>query len=705
MLENKALAAAESAMTKQKAEPRGTALQRNLNERMKQAGLGIRALARKAVPPVDHSVVSRLANGQSKQISLDVVTRLAGTLGCTVSELLDEVATAAEPVEGVGVVVALHQIEPSSFNARKLFAEGPLAELVESIAEHGLLQDLIVRARGGGHYEIVAGERRWRALQRLAKDGRWKAQRPVPCRVVSGDDGAMRAVALVENLQREDLAPLEEAEAYAALCKLDPKIWTTATIAEKIGKTRRHVQLRLELLAKLAAPLKMALAENKITLAQARAASIATPKRQKELLPDMVEDGQLATAEDVRFAATEDWIPLERAFFDLEGLEDSIAEDPETGKRYFTNSDLFLTRQKQAAEAKVAELKTEWAWAELRDYYSEWEFKHSTDKAKAGAIVTLHSYSFKVAIHTGLVKPAPAKSGHKADAPRPEHTRGLLIHAHNVKTAALQAAIAGDHRTTLILVILGLMGATRCVHIRGDVHGGDDLILAPAVEAILDRPRPQFKNLLAPKAEGHVTAGLQIANARYGIGTEDKDEVALYQALKGMGDHDLNELFAALVAARAGTFNEWGPELGDRRLAVALADDLKINVADHWQIDEAYLKLCRKARLAEIAAAIKVGLQKRRTSQGLGPLFLTAAELEKLPGPKLRDAILARLDELRAAEAPPYIPREMRFGSKAALEAHKPKPRSGQPAAGDAGGDDDLAASLPPRMRAKKPDG
>jgi len=700
MSENKAMAAAEADIAKQKAAPHGTALTRNLRQRVKQRGLSIRAIA--AGAGVDHSDLSRLLNNQKKRVSLDLITRLAAYFGCTVSELLDEAAPAAEPVEGVGVIVTLGQIKPPSFNARKLFAEAPLAELAESIAEHGLLQDLIVRSLGGaGRYELVAGERRWRALQRLAKDGRWKPHQPVPCRVVEGDDASMRAVALVENLQREDLAPLEEAEAYAALCKLDPKTWTSATIAKKVGKTRRHVQLRLWLLARLAPPLKTALAENRITLAQARAASVATPKRQKELLPDMVEDGELATAEDVRYAATRDWIPLELAIFDLEGLESSIAEDSETGERYFINHKLFLERQSKAAEARVAELKTVWAWAELRDYYSEWEFGHSSDKAKAGAIVTFTSYNGKVGVHTGLVKRAPAKAKAKADAPRPEFTKAHLIHAHNVKTSALQAAIAGDHRSALILVILGLMGATRCVHISADGHGANDLILAPEVEAILDRHRPWFKDLLAPKAEVHMTAGVQITPARYEIGAGAEDEVALYQALKSMADSDLDELFAALVAARAGTFNEWGPELGERRLAVALADDLNIDMADHWRIDEGYLKLCRKARLAEIADAIKVGLQKTRTSRGLGPLFLTAAELEKLPGPKLRAAILARLEELRAAGAAPYIPREMRFGSKSALEARKPKPRPTQTAAAD----NDLTASIPPHMQRKKPDG
>ena len=668
---NKAMAVAEADIAKHNAAPLDTALTRNLRERVEQAGLSIRAIA--AAAGVDHSDLSRLLNNQKKRVSLDLITRLAAHFGCTVSELLDEKPSlTAEPVEGVGVVVALHQIQPPSFNARTLFDETALAELTESIADHGLLQDLIVRSLGGaGAYELVAGERRWRALQRLAKDGRWPAHRPVPCRVVTGDDAFIRAVALVENLQREDLAPLEEAEAFAALRKLEPKTWTTAAIAEKIGKTRRHVQLRLDLLARLAAPLKKALAENKISLAQARAASVATPKRQKELLPDMVGDGQLATAEDVRFAATEDWVPLERAFFDLEGLESSITEDPETGKRYFTNSDLFAKRQKQAAEAKVAELKTEWAWAELRDYFQEWEFTRSTDKTKAGAVVALNSYNNKVAVHTGLVKCArkSAAAKDKPPAPRPEFTKAHLIHAHNVKTSALQTAIASDHRISLILVILGLMDATRCVHISGDGHGGDDLILAPEVEAILDRHRPRLKDLLVAKGDAMATAGVQIVRGNYGIGAEDKDEAALYQTLKSMADGDLNEIFAALVAARAGTFNGWGPELGDRRLAVALANDLKINLADHWQIDEAYLKLCRKARLAEIAVAIKVVLPGSPPAGRGDPK--DAAWFEKMTGPKLRAAILARLEESRADGEAPYIPREMRFGSKTDLEARE----------------------------------
>lgn len=685
-MSNKALADAESAIAKQMAEPRETALTRNLRKRVKQAGLSIRAIA--AAAGIDHSDLSRLLNNQKKRPSLDLITRLAAYFGCTVSELTGEAAPAAEPAEGAGVVITLGQIEPPSFNARQLFAEAPLAELAESIATHGLLQDLIVRSLGAaGAYELVAGERRWRALQRLAKDGRWPAQRPVPCRVVSGDDAFLRAVALVENLQREDLAPLEEAAAYAALLKLDPKTWTTAAIAEKIGKTRRHVQLRLELLARLAAPLKTALTENKITLAQARAVSVAPPKRQKKLLPDMIGKRYLATAEDVRRAVTRNWIPLDLAIFDLEGLESSITEDTDTGERYFTNRDLFAKRQKQAAEAKVAELDFEWAWAELRDYYREWEFTRSADKAKAGAVVTLDSYTNKVAVHTGLVKLARESAGakDKPPAPRPEFTKAQLIRAHNVKTSALQTAIANDFRTTLILAVLGLLGANRCIHISGEAHGGDDLILAPEVEAILDRHRPEFKDLLGAKAEAHATAGVRIARGYFGIGTEDKDEVALYQALKSMADRDLNELFAALVAARAGTFNGWRPELGDRRLAVALADDLKIDMADHWRIDEAYLKLCRKARLAEIAVAIKVALPKRAIQAGMigqrkpGSRLRDAAKFEKMTGPKLRAAILARLEELRVAGEAPYIPREMRFGSKAELEADKPKPRPDKP--------------------------
>jgi ParB/RepB/Spo0J family partition protein len=158
------------------------------------------------------------------------------------------------------------QILPSSLNPRRDWdsddAKEALAELAESIAADGLLQNLVVRADAKTEgwvrfrdqsgallplYELVAGERRFRAISRLIADGRWPEDQPIPVKIVDLDAAGHARVALIENLKRKDLKPLEEARAFAAL-RLGDAPMTTAEIAEAINSTQRLVQQRLQLL-------------------------------------------------------------------------------------------------------------------------------------------------------------------------------------------------------------------------------------------------------------------------------------------------------------------------------------------------------------------------------------------------------------------------------------------------------------------------
>ncbi len=158
------------------------------------------------------------------------------------------------------------QILPDPDNARRDWdsedAEAELWALADDIRENGLLQNLVVRplvpatvaeaasARGASgsdpQYLLVGGERRWRALGMLLATGHWRADQPIPVRVLEHDDDvAVRLAALSENLQRRDLNPIEEARAFQALRTLG---LATADIAERVGRTQRHVQMRLQLL-------------------------------------------------------------------------------------------------------------------------------------------------------------------------------------------------------------------------------------------------------------------------------------------------------------------------------------------------------------------------------------------------------------------------------------------------------------------------
>ena len=146
-------------------------------------------------------------------------------LGRGLEGLFDENAT-----ESAGAVeLRISEIEPNKNQPRKDFDEQALSELSESIAAHGLIQPIVVRPTAAGTYQIVAGERRWRASRMAGLD-------TVPVIVKELDDKAYLETALIENLQREDLNPLEEARGYKTL--ISNYGLTQEAVAKSVGKAR-----------------------------------------------------------------------------------------------------------------------------------------------------------------------------------------------------------------------------------------------------------------------------------------------------------------------------------------------------------------------------------------------------------------------------------------------------------------------------------
>ena len=155
----------------------------------------------------------------------------------------------------------LQRIEPNPNQPRKRFDEVELQALADSIAQHGLLQPLAVRDMGNGYYQIIAGERRWRAC-RLA------GLSEVPVTVVEADDRTVMELALVENLQREDLNPMEEAEGYRML--LEEYGLTQEQAAQQVGKSRSAVANALRLLT-LSDEVRALVESGELTAGHARA--------------------------------------------------------------------------------------------------------------------------------------------------------------------------------------------------------------------------------------------------------------------------------------------------------------------------------------------------------------------------------------------------------------------------------------------------
>lgn len=176
-------------------------------------------------------------------------------------------AAAGEARSGDGGIrqLPIELIEPNPDQPRKRFTEAELAELAESVAEKGVLQPLLVRPMEGGHYQIVAGERRWRAAQRARLH-------EVPVLVREFTDRETLEIAIVENVQRADLNAVEEARAFKQL--IENFGHTQDEVARAVGKSRAHIANTLRLLALPRAVLDR-LEAGDITAGHARAAASA----------------------------------------------------------------------------------------------------------------------------------------------------------------------------------------------------------------------------------------------------------------------------------------------------------------------------------------------------------------------------------------------------------------------------------------------
>lgn len=158
------------------------------------------------------------------------------------------------------VTLRIADIEPNREQPRKDFDENSMAELADSIARHGVLQPLLVRPIFGGGYQIVAGERRWRAA-------RMAGLAEVPVVVREMNDSEVMELALIENLQREDLSPLEEAQGYQTL--MQRYDLTQEDISKTVGKSRPSIANALRLL-NLPEIIQKMLEEGKISAGHAR---------------------------------------------------------------------------------------------------------------------------------------------------------------------------------------------------------------------------------------------------------------------------------------------------------------------------------------------------------------------------------------------------------------------------------------------------
>ena len=185
-----------------------------------------------------------------------------------------------EPEVKSSLFLPISQVESYAAQPRKQFDPDALADLADSIRQHGIIQPLTVRKLQSGYYQIIAGERRWRAA-------RMAGLTQVPAVVIEADDRKAMELAMIENLQREDLNPMEEAEGYRTL--MEQYGLTQEETSQRVGKSRSAVANALRLL-NLSKEVRVLVEEGKLSGGHARALVPLTEEMQKTAAALIIKD-------------------------------------------------------------------------------------------------------------------------------------------------------------------------------------------------------------------------------------------------------------------------------------------------------------------------------------------------------------------------------------------------------------------------------
>lgn len=200
-------------------------------------------------------------------------------LGKGLGALLGDAALQSQ--ESGSLFLPISQVEPGIRQPRKRFDDDSLSNLADSIRLHGVIQPLTVRRLSSGYYQIIAGERRWRAAKQAGLT-------EVPAVIIEADDRTAMELALIENLQREDLNPIEEASGYKTL--IEEYSLTQEEVARQVGKSRSAIANALRLLS-LPDAVHLLLEEGHLSAGHARAIlSVPGEELQKKLAQRVIDD-------------------------------------------------------------------------------------------------------------------------------------------------------------------------------------------------------------------------------------------------------------------------------------------------------------------------------------------------------------------------------------------------------------------------------
>ncbi|KUR61835.1 ParB/RepB/Spo0J family partition protein [Bacillus sp. AM 13(2015)] len=268
---------------------------------------------------------------------------MAKGLGKGINALFNNVDSNEETVEEI----KLKDLRPNPYQPRKTFDDDALSNLKESIQQHGVLQPIIVRKSIKG-YDIVAGERRFRAAQQAGLT-------TIPAIVREFSETLMREIALLENLQREDLSPLEEAEAYASL--LDHLSVTQEELAKRLGKSRPHIANHLRLLT-LPDDIQKLIENGTLSMGHGRTLlSLKNKNKLAPLVKKIVDEGLNVRQVEKLVQQLNENVPRETK--KKEAPKDRVLKERESFLQNYFGTSVTIKKQKKKGKIEIEFLSNE----------------------------------------------------------------------------------------------------------------------------------------------------------------------------------------------------------------------------------------------------------------------------------------------------------------------------------------------------------
>jgi len=381
--------------------------------------------------------------------------------------------------------IALNKLVPSKANVRKTGAEEGITELAQSIAAHGLRQNLNVREADKGRFEVVAGGRRLRALKMLVKEGLLAKDADIPCKVMAESEDAAE-ISLVENTLRVAMHPDDQFAAFQQLVEAGKGI---EEVAARFGVTPAVVERRLKL-AKVSPKLRAAFRKGTLTLDQMMGFAVSDDhEQQEEVFKNLTNWNQ--SPREIKAALTQEAVelshPLARfvtvdAYVAAGGVIQRDLFDTES-EGYMPDRTLALKLASDKLDAAIEDVRAEgWKWVKAeveRDYSVHYGRVYAThdepetdeegegalcyaaeDMARAGAILRI-GHDGSLAIERGLVHPDDREpEGKMSVAKEPKDTAAIPVSAIKElsahRTAAMQAALAQNPDVALAVTVYTL---------------------------------------------------------------------------------------------------------------------------------------------------------------------------------------------------------------------------------------------------------